>query len=330
MGWEQPAWFLLVPVIASRWLFGRRASISWPCVATIPKGRWSSSMPLRARGSLEFLVSICLIVALAGPRTVAGTTRISTEGVAIALVVDRSSSMNAPDFRRSDGTVGTRWESAIETAKSFIAGRPNDRIAVTAFANLPELVVPPTLDHSFAIDVLQSLRTANAGDDGTNLGDAIVWAVESLRETKAIRKRIVLLSDGRDSPQRFGDHRPVDPETAARLARSLGIVLDTIAVGGPGGVIRSRAEQDLLGEVGGPDRELLSRIAVATGGRMRVAGDAGELERAFREIDALERSSMEQVVATRYREYRSIWVVAALLGVVGFLSLDRGRGRILP
>ena len=40
-------------------------------------------------------------------------------------------------------------------------------LGLVVFANYPDLASPPTLDHSFLIDVTRAIRSARADDDGT-------------------------------------------------------------------------------------------------------------------------------------------------------------------
>ena len=106
----------------------------------------------------------------------------------------------------------SRLEAAKRTFIRFIAGRPDDLIGLVVFANYPDLASPPTLDHAFLTDVTRALRSASADDDGTNLGDAIAWALDALRQAPPRKKVLILLTDGRNSPA--GHDRP--PSTPRR------------------------------------------------------------------------------------------------------------------
>ena len=137
-----------------------------------------SSVPYVVRG----LAIAALAVAVARPQTVGGTTRIAGQGVAIVVAVDQSSSMSAADFPDGPGRPPvSRLEAARATLARFIAGRPDDLIGLVVFANYPDLACPPTLDHKFLLDSVNSVRPARPGDDGTNLGDALIWGVNALK-----------------------------------------------------------------------------------------------------------------------------------------------------
>src|SRR5207253_10352459 len=115
------------------------------------------------------------------------------------------------------------------------------------------------------IDAARRLRSARPGDDGTNIGDAIAWGLDSLRKTSPQKKVLILLTDGVNEP---AVPNPLDPEAAATLAHDLGVTLHTITIGKAGDVA-----------------ELLGRLARAGGGRAFVAADARSLDDVFRTID---------------------------------------------
>jgi Ca-activated chloride channel family protein len=328
----EPAWLILLALMPLPWLAARaRPKIAWPTLQGFPRGRsaglaWLRHGPILLRS----LAIACLAVALARPQAVGGQTRIAAQGVAIIVALDQSSSMNAVDFPSDRGPI-SRLDAAKATFARFVEGRSDDLIGLVVFANYPDRACPPTLDHAFLLEAARAVRSARAGDDGTNLGDAIAWALESLRTAPPRKKVLILLSDGRNNP---AVPRPLDPEAAATLARDLGITLHTIAVGQAGGIIRARENVTQLdrpsGEVAGPDFALLERLARIGGGRAFVAANADDLGRVFQTIDTLEKSPVRGTIRTRHDERFAPWVVAGL----ALLTLDRlmsaGRLRRLP
>lgn len=316
----EPGWLVLLVLTPLPWLFSRRRGrVSWPTLdgfkAHKRRGRRLSASPDVLRG----LVVVCLAVGLARPQTAVGRLRLAGQGVAIVLAVDQSSSMNTPDFPTPGGPV-SRLAAARATLARFITARGDDLVGVVAFANYPDLTCPPTLDHAFLLDAVRALRPAKPGDDGTNLGDAMVLGLDALTGISPEKKVLILLTDGRNSP---AVPSPEDPEDAAGLARALGVTVHTIAVG--------KARPDADGpEAEGPDFGLLERLAGLGGGRAFVAGDAGSLDAVFEAIDALEKSPVRGEVLTRYREDYAVWAAAAF----GLIAADRwlaaGRLRRLP
>src|SRR5206468_519244 len=138
-----------------------------------------AGLPFVLRG----LAIACVAIALARPQTVGGRTRIAGQGVAIIVALDQSSSMNTTDYPSESGEATvSRLHAARRTLARFVAGRPDDLIGLVVFANYPDLECPLTLDHDFLLDQGRSVRSAGAGDDGTNIGDAMVWALVALRD----------------------------------------------------------------------------------------------------------------------------------------------------
>ena len=322
MRWAYPGWLILLVLVPLPWLLSRaRPRLAWPTLAGFGRqgtwwARFKGSLPILARCS----AIACMVAAMARPQTVGGRLRIAGQGVAIVVAMDQSSSMNTPDFPDGPGRPAiTRLDAAKRTVANFIGGRPDDLVGLVVFANYPDFAGQLTLSHSFLIDTVESIRSASPGDDGTNLGDAIVWAIEGLKDATPKKKVLVLLTDGRNAP---AVPKPIDPIQAARIAKGLGITLHTIAAGKAGVVTLPIDPVTKLGptvEVEGPDHDLLAKLAEEGGGRAFSAADAGSLEEVFHTIDQLEKSQVRGEIHTRYREDFAIWAIAAL----GLIFADR-------
>jgi Ca-activated chloride channel homolog len=333
MQFAHPGWLWLMILVPLPWVLDRwRPRIGWPSFAGFaPRKRpgwvWLRWLPPLLRG----LAIAGLAVALARPQTVGGRTRIAGKGVAIVVALDHSSSMKAMDFPTDRGTRRIpRLEAARETFLRFVEGRPDDLIGLITFANLPFVVCPPTTDHPWLAEQAAAIRTARAGDDGTNIGDAIALGIRDLVDSTPRRKVLVLLTDGQNQPA--GAYFK-DPEQAAVLARDWGVILHTIAIGGPGGIVRGvdrQTEQPTMTEVTGPNLELLENLARTTGGISRLAVDAESLAGIFREIDRLEKSEVRGQTLTRYDEHYARWAGLALALLIVDRLLAQGRLRRLP
>lgn len=329
----EPGWMILLTLVPLPWLFARsRARVGWPTLGAFgPVGRRRAACKAVVPFAVRGLAIACVVVALARPQSVGGRTRVAGQGVAIVVALDQSSSMNTADFPAGPGVPPmSRLDAARVTFERFATGRPDDLLGLVVFANYPDLACPPTLDHVFLLDAVRAIRPARAGDDGTNLGDAMVWALDALNEAPPRKKVLVLLTDGRNSP---AVPRPTDPEKAAALARALGVTVHTIAVGTRGGVVRAVEPVTKLpvsAEVDGPDVALLERLAGAGGGQAFVAADSDALRRVFATIDAMEKSPVRGQVRTRYREEYGPWVAVALALVIFDRTAAVGRLRRLP
>jgi Ca-activated chloride channel homolog len=333
MEFAHPAWLWLMTLMPLPWLLERsRPRITWPGFEGFPKRRrigwvWLGGLPAWLRG----LAIAGLAVALARPQTVGGVTRIAGQGVAIVVMLDQSSSMKARDFPADRGTrMISRLEAARTTFTKFVEGRPDDLIGLVAFADYPGLACPPTLDHLFLIETVAALRPARPGDDGTNIGDAIIVGLDAVLQTAPRKKVLVLLTDGNNEPGISKFEEPID---AAILTRDWGVVLHTIAIGRAGGVrhgIDRKTQQPAFTEVAGPNLPLLKKLAETTGGSDFVAADADALADVFKRIDELEKSPIRGRILTRYDEHYAPWAGFALALLVLDRLLAQGRLRRLP
>jgi Ca-activated chloride channel family protein len=227
----------------------------------------------------------------------------------------------------------TRLAAARATFVRFVEGRPEDLVGLVVFANEPDLACPPTLDHRFLVEQVRALRPVRPDEDGTNIGDAIVWALDALRAAPPKKKVLILLTDGRNAPARTAGTNPIEPEAAAALVRDLGVTLHTVAVGKAGRILRAPEPvsgfERAAGESDGPDRALLEQLAQIGGGRAFAATDTAALKQVFATIDALEKSPVRGEVRTRYREEYATWVAVALACLVFDRLLASGRLRRL-
>lgn len=318
-----------LPWIAAR----RRTRLAWPTLEGFRRSSTVRSAVFRhVPSAMKSAAIACLAVALARPQTIGGQVRVAGKGVAIEVAIDRSSSMTTEDFPTPTGQL-SRLKAAKNTLERFIAARTDDLIGIVAFANIPDRIVPPTLDHAFALDAVRSIGPARAGEGGTSLGLAIAMSLGELRTVKTPRKVVILMTDGRDSPSASESFKPVAPEAAARLAKRLGITLHTIAIGAPHGTPRNADPEkpgiDVMAD-SGPDLERLASLAALGGGRSFTATDAGELEAVFAALDSLEKSNVVGTIHTQYREGYPWWVAAAVLLLLLDRLLEAGPLRRLP
>ncbi len=217
----RPGWLLTLVLAMLPWLGAWfRPRISWPSLSPFQDApRAWGGLVRHVPPLLRTLALACLVVALARPQTVGGQVRIAGKGVAIVVVLDRSPSMvENRVYSKVVGKSITRLEAAKRTLAEFVRGRPDDLIGLVAFANYPDLVCPPTLDHDFLIDIARALPPARPEEGGTNIGDATAWGVDALLHAPPKQKVLVLLTDGDNEPPGT-DPPPLDPVEAAKIAR---------------------------------------------------------------------------------------------------------------
>jgi Ca-activated chloride channel family protein len=278
-------------------------------------GRWLGALP----GVLRALTVLSLIVALARPQTGVATDEVKAEGIAIALVVDVSSSMLALDMQPLD-----RLEVAKRTVLEFVKNRKYDRIALVAFAGEAMTLVPVTIDYPVLENAIQDL-SVDLLEDGTAIGTALATAANRLRRTPGTSHVAILLTDGENN------RGEVDPLTAARAAASYGIRTYTIGVGSEGVAPVPIGRGPLGTEYANMrvrlDEDLLRRIAAITGGQYFRATNARALEEIYRQIDELERTPVR---VRRYIEYSDHFRPFVLLACVTLVAEWLVRARRYP
>jgi Ca-activated chloride channel family protein len=285
------AWLLLlllfIPLLWWRW--NRRTfktGISYCSaidVSLLPTSFRSKTLWIPAL--LRTIAIIVLIVCVARPQKRFEKIKQAADGVAIEMVIDRSSSMNAHDFT-IDGKAVDRLTAVRKVAGDFINGmgslngRSGDLIGLVTFAGYADSNCPMTFDHEFLVtDVLDSIRIVNENsEDGTAIGDAIALAVERLSSLdervksesgNAIQSKvIILLTDGENTA---GD---ITPRTAADMAAAMGITVYTIGAGLQ------------------IDEKTLQEIADITDGKYFRATDTESLEEIYAKIDEMERTEI--------------------------------------
>ncbi|HOW89433.1 MAG TPA: VWA domain-containing protein, partial [Elusimicrobiales bacterium] len=139
-------------------------------------------------------VLVLLALALARPQRVDKGDIPPTEGIDIMLCLDTSYSMAAVDFSPYN-----RLDAARNAAAEFIGHRANDRIGMVVFGGAAVLSCPLTLDYRSLLELLESVSINMTKADGTAIGDALITAVNHLKDSKAKSKIIILLTDGRSN-----------------------------------------------------------------------------------------------------------------------------------
>jgi Ca-activated chloride channel family protein len=325
MRFANPEAFLLLPVAAlalgwSAWRRPGTARFSAVALTAGPAG-WAVWGPA-VLFLLRALALAVLVVALARPQGVLRHERVHSEGIAIQLVLDNSYSMRTRDY-----DLGTQSLSRLDAVKHAVrlfvqggepglSGRPNDKIGIITFARDPDVVCPATLDHRAVLDALDRVRLAPPV--GTNIGDALAWALDRLRHDSTRQKVVILFSDGSHNVR-----EGMPPQEAAQLAADLKIRVYTIgAVGNRFGRPRRLADVVRVAQGGGSedsvDEPMMRQIAARTGGQYFRATDTAGLSAIYREIDRLEKTTMERTVQVVHIE----WFLSVLVSGVALLALE--------
>jgi len=258
---------------------------------------------------LRLLALTLIITALARPQTTDVTTKTqTTNGIDIVLAVDVSASMLARDFEPD------RLEATKEVAAEFINGRPNDRIGVVVYAGESYTKTPITTDESISLKAIKDIKFDGVLENGTAIGMGLATAVNRLKESEALSKVIILMTDG------VNNSGFLDPKIASELAIEFDIKVYTIGIGTNGNALSPYAQlpngkfQFRMAPVE-IDEELMKQIAADTGGKYFRADNNKKLKEIYAEIDQLEKTEIEQFEFYNIDEkYRDL-VLLALLGI---------------
>ena len=322
---------LLIPLALLIWrqLAKREPALQIPSLAQIPAGKLKRLSPARIIPAAFYAVAgMLMIIALAGPRFDAGEIRQKSEGIDIMIAIDLSDSMSAYDpaknlrtdseIRRAHeaGETLRRLDTCKEEIKQFIKARPNDRIGLIAFADLPYALCPPTLDHAWLLKQIDALELHTIGE-GTGLAAPIISVVDRTKDSDAERKVMVLFTDGSNTVQ-----NKVTPEQAAKIANDYKLTVHTVGIGSRRSYIEQRGffGKQLMAYPNAFDEALLKKIAETTGGNYYAADDREAMRAALDAIDKLEKTPEELPRIALYDEKADDfagYALAALL--IGFL-----------
>jgi len=320
----------------------RPATIRFPSLKDIRQ--CPISLRRRLRPLLNIVRFVCialLIVALARPRKGTILSEISTEGVAIEVVADRSGSMQTEmDYF---GEKLNRFEVVKKVFSDFIAGnkkdlagRSGDLVGLITFARYADTTCPLVLSHNVLLEFLKKTEIVRLrSEDGTAIGDAIALAAARLKKAeeelqqrrarliesgelnrdeqesgfKIKSKVIILLTDGINNAGEY------DPLVAAELAEEWGIKIYSIGIGSAQAYT---TVQTLLGTYKMPtgqnlDEGLLKEVAQRTGGFYGRADDAETLVKIVEKINELEKTEVKSIQYAQYSERFGSWTFGALL-----------------
>lgn len=297
------------------------------------KRNWKRQIPFL----LYTAAMLLLVVALARPREGMEQINRRAEGIDIIVALDLSGSMKAIDIPRgmprnriesalNSGTLKSRIVTAKKEIAKFIEARPNDRIGLIAFAPLPYMACPPTLDHAWLIANLENLDAGVIGDM-TNIAGPMASAVQRLKDSEAKRKIIVLFTDGSNNVD-----AKVTPRQAAKLANTFDITVYTVGIGSGFSVV---PQETFAGRTFVPvqndfDEPLLKDIASTSGGKYYRAEDGESMAAAMKEIDALEKTSFEQQTIVNWRELAPGFIVGALFCMLLAFLLENSIMKRIP
>ncbi len=344
MNFAWPYSFLLaLPLAIAAWRMlrrGRRSGIRFSTVRRLP----AKTAGWRARAAelapWMFLAGAAfLVVAAARPREPLSRDRRSVDAIAIAMTVDVSGSMEALDLTPKGSKYRTRLDVVKELFAKFVDARGDDLIGLVTFGGYASARTPLTADHEAVRHVLKGVEIPSISYDAqgnpidpeetlTAVGDGLATALARIRNAPVKTKIVILLSDG------VSNTGAVDPDDAAAAAAKLGIRVYTIGVG-----TKSRRtpffRRDAFGRQAiayadvSFDESQLKSIAAKTGARYFSVRDSEGLKAALEEIDSLEKTTIDETVYQRWREFFAPFLLAGSLLLVLAVSVQMSASRRL-
>jgi Ca-activated chloride channel family protein len=257
-----------------------------------------------------------VIVSLAQPRWGFTWEARPIRAADVLIAIDVSRSMLSNDVNPN------RLERAKLAAQDLVNRLDGHRVGIIAFAGTPFLQAPLTLDHNAVMDCIQDLDTTIITRGGTNIADAIRYAVRPFGQGDKENRALILFTDGEELE---GD--------TVRAAREQSAIMRifTVGVGSKEGSLIPIRDSDgnttFVKDTEGSvvksrlDEERLREIAETTGGfylhLQRGTADMDELVRRgitqLKDKEGTERMSREPIERYQWPLSVGIVLIAATL-----------------
>lgn len=314
---KNPEFFYILLVIlpATAWYIFRQkrstASIQVSSTAPVYKAPKTIRHYLRHLVFVTWIIALAFFVAvLARPQSSSSWENVTTEGIDIVIALDISSSMLARDFTPD------RLEAAKNVAMQFISGREYDRMGLVVFSGEAFTQCPLTTDRAVLLNLFKDIHSGMI-EDGTAIGNGLATAVARLKDSEAISRVVILLTDGENNS---GEIAPV---TAAEIAKTYGIRVYTVGVGSIGTApypVQTQFGVQLRDMEVKIDEKTLKEISSITDGKYFRATGNTRLEEIYKEIDQLEKSKIEvHEFSHRSEEFLPFAVLGLLFLIVSLL-----------
>ena len=289
----------------------------------------TASVSLKRQVVKVFLILLSvlfMVLSLARPQIGTSLEEVRREGVDIIIALDVSYSMMAEDIKPN------RLEKAKHEILNLIDLMQGDRVGLIAFAGVPFVQCPLTLDYGAARMFLNSMDVNIIPEPGTGIAKAIDLAVKTFEERERKYKVLILITDGEDHLE--------DPLEAARRAESQGVIIYTVGVGSVKGVPipmyntsgnnigfkKDRSGQVVTSKL---DEVMLEKVALQTNGKYyRASGSEEELKKIYQDISKMEKKELGSIKFSQYEDrFQYLLVISILCLVIEMLVSERKRLR---
>ena len=282
----------------------------------IPKDRLSRIIAM----VLKFIATLILstiILGLSGPHSLQREIEKTGIGAQIALVLDRSASMDDPFAGNDQSKVGEmKSAAAARLITDFVNSRKNDMIGMASFSNSGMYVLPLTDNKNAIISAVRA--TAGNALFQTNIGSGLTTGAELFNKVPDSGSRaMILLSDGAGR---------IDAATQEKIKDWLGrfkISLYWIVLRQPGGIsifntsFKARDDEPL------PPQIELNEFFKTLHSPFQAyeAEDPKTLQKAIEDINQKEKKPIKYFEKIPGQDYSTHCFVAATLMMIALLTL---------
>lgn len=248
---------------------------------------------------LYALILALMVTALASPIAYQQKESSKRKGRDLVFALDTSGSMAESGFD-TDNPQKKKFTALKELLKSFVLHRYDDNVGVSIFGTFAYGAIPLSYDMQSITFLLKFFDVGIAGDS-TAIGEGLSSALKILRKGEAKEKVIILITDG------YQNSGAISVKHSVQEAKKMGVKIYAIG----------------LGKKSDFDAHLLSLIAKESQGKMFAAKNAADLADIYKELNALEPSTIRsQHYLNKHELYTFALALATLL--LGYL-LFRAR-----
>jgi len=263
------------------------------------------------------LILLTIIVGLSGPHSLQREIEKTGIGAQIALVLDRSASMDDPFAGNDQSKVGEmKSAAAARLITDFVNSRKNDMIGMASFSNSGMYVLPLTDNKNAIISAVRA--TAGNALFQTNIGSGLTTGAELFNKVPDSGSRaMILLSDGAGR---------IDAATQEKIKDWLGrfkISLYWIVLRQPGGIsifntsFKARDDEPL------PPQIELNEFFKTLHSPFQAyeAEDPKTLQKAIEDINQKEKKPIKYLEKIPGQDYSTHCFVFAALMMIALLTL---------
>jgi mxaC protein len=282
----------------------------------IPKDRLSKIIAVILK-FIATLILLMIIIGLSGPHSLQREIEKIGIGAQIALVLDRSASMDDPFAGNDQSKVGEmKSAAAARLITDFVKSRSNDMIGMASFSNSGMYVLPLTDNKNAIISAVRA--TAGNALFQTNIGSGLTTGAELFNKVPDSGSRaMILLSDGAGR---------IDAATQEKIKDWLGrfkISLYWIVLRQPGGIsIFNNSYKAKDDEPLPPQIELNEFFkTLPSPFKAYEAEDPKTLQKAIEDINQKEKKPIKYFEKIPGQDYSTHCFVAAMLMMIALLTL---------